>query len=64
MRYPVVEPFLGVGAVAAVQLDVIAVGGAALAEVDAQVLVIAHLDGRYVEVPLFGTVLVLSLVHS
>ena len=42
---------MGVGAVAVVQLDVIA-----LAEVDAQVLVIAHLDGQAVEVPLFGRV--------
>ena len=55
-RHAVVDPFLGVSAVAGVQLDVVAVVGIALVQVNAQVLVIAHLDGQAVEIPLFGCV--------
>ena len=56
LGHAVVDPFLGVGAVAVVQLDVVPVVGIAAAEVNAQVPVIAHLDSQAVEVPLFGRV--------
>ena len=55
-RHPVVNPFLGIGVVTTPQLDVVAVGGIAAAEVDAQILVTAHPDGPAVEIPLFGSV--------
>ena len=53
-RHPVVEPFLGIAAVATPQLDVVAIIGVAINEIDAQVVVTAHLDDQAGEIPLFG----------
>ena len=51
-RHTVVEPFLGVGAVAVVQLDVGSIGRIAVAQINTQVLMVAHLDGQSVKIPL------------